>query len=203
MSALLDAAVEGDSAALKQLLRQFGPAARGAVRGRVPAKWSSVLEEDDVMQVVYLEAFLHLEQLEARDAPGFAAWLRRIAENTLRNAIRELERQKRPDPSRRIHAIVGAGSEIALLQSLARTSETPSRAVGRSEARHVLHAALSELPRDYATALRLVDLEGLSVPEAAEEMGRSVGAVHMLRARARERLRALLGTPSRFFSDPA
>ena len=61
----------------------------------------------------------------------------------------------------------------------------------------MLNAALNTLPADYRTAVRLYDLEGRPVAEVAGTMGRSAGAVHMLRARAHERLRAFLGTPSK------
>ncbi len=60
---LLDAAVGGDEEALRELLKRFGPRVRQTLRGRPGRKWQSILDEDDVMQVTYLEAFLHLDQL--------------------------------------------------------------------------------------------------------------------------------------------
>ena len=50
------------------------------------------------MQVTYLEAFLHLDQLKTRELAGFQSWLARIAENVQRDAWKALERKK---PSRR------------------------------------------------------------------------------------------------------
>ena len=52
-----------------------------------------------------------------------------------------------------------------------------------------------------ATVVRLYDIEGRSGPEVATTMGRSRGAVVMLRARAHDRLAELLGSGSKFFSD--
>ena len=49
----------------------------------------------DVMQVTYLEAFLHIDQLTARDTSAFLAWLTRIAENAIRDAVRGLTRTDR------------------------------------------------------------------------------------------------------------
>ena len=51
--------------------------------------------------------------------------------------------------------------------------------------------------------MRLYDLECQPPQQVAEALGRSVGAVHMLRARAHDRLRELLGSASKFFSDSA
>ena len=108
---LLEQAVAGEAQALRTLLKRFGPQARLAIRGKIDRKWRPVLDEDDVMQVAYMEAFLHIDQLEAHDGRSFTGWLTRIAENALRDAIRGLERKKRPQPeqrhthrSERIHA---------------------------------------------------------------------------------------------------
>src|SRR5437764_231060 len=72
---LLSRAVEGDASALRALLKRFGPQAREAIRGKIDKRWQSVLDEDDVMQVAYLEAFLHIDQLTGRDPASFVAWL--------------------------------------------------------------------------------------------------------------------------------
>ncbi len=70
------------------------------------------------MQVAYLEAFLHIDQLTARDSASFLTWLTRIAENALRDAVRGLSRQKRPDPARRVVPASGADSYVGLLDRI-------------------------------------------------------------------------------------
>lgn len=200
---LLQKAVEGDATALRVLLEQFGGEVRKRISGRIDKRWRASLDEDDVMQVTYLEAFLHIDQLTARDSGSFLAWLTRIAENALRDAIRGLSRQKRPDPARRVAVPTGPDSYVGLLDCLGVTTTTPSREVSRRDAAAALETAVSRLPEDYKTAVRLYDLEGRPVAEVAAEMGRSVGAVHMLRARAHDRLRQDLGTSSQFFSGSA
>jgi DNA-directed RNA polymerase specialized sigma24 family protein len=47
------------------------------------------------------------------------------------------------------------------------------------------------------------DLEGHSVEEVAASLGRSPGAVYMLRARAHRQLAEIMGAPSRFLSGSA
>ncbi|HEY3242379.1 MAG TPA: sigma-70 family RNA polymerase sigma factor, partial [Phycisphaerae bacterium] len=63
-------------------------------------------------------------------------------------------------------------------------------------------AAIGKLPADYAKVVRMYDLEGRSVAEVAAAVGRSEGAVYMLRSRAHDRLRELLASASRFMSTP-
>ena len=59
------------------------------------------------------------------------------------------------------------------------------------------------MPEDYERVLRLHELRGHSIRETADQIGRSEGAVKMLLARARDRLRESLGSASRFFSSGA
>jgi DNA-directed RNA polymerase specialized sigma24 family protein len=96
-----------------------------------------------------------------------------------------------------------ADSCAALYQVLTGSSSTPSHAAARGEAESALQKAIEALPPTYAQVVRLYDLECKSAPEVAEAIQRSVGAVFMLRARAHERLRELMGSPSRFLSGSA
>jgi RNA polymerase sigma-70 factor (ECF subfamily) len=191
-------AVEGDLEALARLLEEHGPALRERLRGRIPAAHRAVLGEEDVLQVTYLEAFLRVASFTGGTGAAFASWLRAIAEHNLADALRGLERVKRPDARRR----AGDGEAAAeLLEELGSPATTPSRAAARGEAQALLAEALAHLPADYARVVRLQDLEGRSIEQTAAELGRTRGAVHMLRQRAHDRLRERLGAPARFLSQ--
>lgn len=198
---LLSRATVGDRDALAELLNRYGPEVRR--RLIIRPRWQAVLEVADVMQVTYLEAFLRIDQLEARSADGFRAWLDRLAQNNLRDAIRELEAQKRPDPRRQVGRSPKDGSATSLLEALSCGTPTASHVAAGREATEALDAALAELPPIYAEVVRLHDLQGHPVADVAATMDRSPGAVYMLRARALDRLRELLGPESRFFSRGA
>ncbi len=198
---LVEQAVNGDTQALTQLLEQYGPAVRDGLR--IDRKWSAALDVDDVLQVTYLEVFLHIQDFRPAGPAAFLGWLRRIADNNLRDAIRGLERQKRPPPAAQLAAPAGGESVVALFEVLGFTTTTPSRDAALGEMKSALEHALGAMPEDYATAIRLYDLEGRPIAEAARCMNRSPGAVHMLRARAHEQLRGLLGPASNFFSQTA
>jgi len=193
-------AIAGDDDALKALLGRHGPGVWAEINSDIGATWRSSIDADDVMQVTYLEAFLTIDRLTARDGTGFKAWLRRIAQNNLRDAIKELGRQKRPNPAKRVQATAGQESYVTLVERLGRTTATPSRHVARDEAARVIETMLDRLPQDYARVIRLYDLQGQEISEVAAEMGRTPGAVHMLRARAHDRLRSLIGAETNFFT---
>jgi len=197
-SNLIAGAVGGDRDALTTLLRRYGPRLRQHLR--ISRTWQGCLDADDVLQVTYLEAFLRIRQLISREPAAFAAWLRTIAENNLRDAIKELGRGKRANPRRRIRPPTLDESSVLLLERVARTSMTASRVVVGKEAQESLREAIAQLPQTYRTVVELYDLEGKSPAEVSRALGRSTGAIHMLRARAHDRLRELLGPESKFLS---
>jgi RNA polymerase sigma-70 factor (ECF subfamily) len=196
----IERAVRGDEAALTELLARFGGRLRQHIDGSIGSQWRSALDADDVVQVTFLEAFLRIGSLSARDEAGFFAWIRKIADNNLRDAIRSLDAAKRPSPKDRVRANSGEDSAVALVEMLGAASVTPSRDAARDEAAILLEKALARLPSNYEKVIRLYDLEGRSIEEVAGELKRSHGAVYMLRGRAHDALRDAMGTPSMFFT---
>ncbi len=196
---LLTKAAKGDLDAVAQLLKRHGPRIRQTLR--IGKQWQSKFSADDVMQVTYLDTFMRAAGSLPDTGASFHRWLKRVAENNLRDAIKELSRSKRPPPHKRVESPPADESYVVLLEHLHATSTTPSRAVARGEAKNILEEAIEGLPADYATVVRLYDIEGRSGSEVASAMGRSRGAVVMLRARAHDRLAELLGSGSKFFSD--
>jgi RNA polymerase sigma factor (sigma-70 family) len=155
------------------------------------------------MQTSFLEAFLRIRQCEATNAAGFFAWVRSIAEHNLIDAIRGLRCEKRPQPNRRVETVAPGDSYTALHDLLIGYSTTGSRVAARHEAAGLLEAAIAKLPAEYARVVRLFDLEGVAAAEIGATIGKSRGAVYMIRARALGRLQDLLGTDSKFFSHLA
>ena len=89
------------------------------------------------------------------------------------------------------------------METLLESTSTPSRKLGRQEGISLLEAALRKLPADYAAALRLYDLDGQTIADVSAALRRSPGAVHMLRARALDRLRELLAAHPEFRTQSA
>jgi RNA polymerase sigma-70 factor (ECF subfamily) len=203
---LVRRAVSGDSESLATLLDHYGPIVRGGLR--IARKWRSVLDPADVMQVTYLEAFLRVGQSTPDGRESFLAWLARIANNNLRDAIKGLSRAKRPHPDRRARASEhdpspDDSSQQFLLELITASQTTAGHAASRAEAQQILGAALAQLPDDYRMLIELYELQGRSAAEVGAVMNRSAAAVYMLRARAYQRLRELLGPASRFFTASA
>jgi len=193
-------AVAGDKDALGELLEAFGPALEAGLKIGHP--WRGLLDAADVMQVTYLEAFIQIRRFDPQRAEAFPTWLRRMAENNLRDAIRGLETAKNPSPRLQLDAF-GGDTTLALFDVLTAGVGTPSSAVRREEAAERLRQGLRCLPPDYARTVQLYDLEGRPIDEVASALGRSTGAVYMLRMRSHERLRELLGCASQILESRA
>lgn len=196
---LVAQAVAGNEDALATLLEDCAPEVARRIGAKVPRRQRAHIEIEDLMQVTFMEVFLRIGRFEDRGRAAFAAWVMRVAENNLRDAIRYMDRDKRPPPQARLCS-VGGDSFVSLLDLVGFTSTTPSRTVASEEARRLIETAIEQLPADYATALRLYDLGGQTIAAVAEAMHRSPGAVHVLRARAHDRLRECLGTGSQILS---
>lgn len=192
---LLMQAAQGDDDAMTALLRKFGPQVRGRINGRIAERFRSAFDEDDVMQVTYLEAFLR-PGFTTKGADSFVAWLTRIAENNLRDAVKELSRAKRPPREKKLMS-GGDESYVSLLENLGGSLSTASRHAEKNEAKTLLEACLDRLPPDYRKVILLLELEDRPAADVATVIGRSVGAVYMLRARALAHLRELLPSESR------
>lgn len=197
---LLVAAKKGDKEALGELLLRHGPIVRAGLQ--INPKWQSVLEPNDVMQVTYFEAFEQIDRFTG-NGPSFRRWLRRIANNNLRDAIQALERAKRPHPDKRIERTSSDESPEALFGIFQERNNTPSQHAATNEVRALLESEIDRLPNDYRKVIREHFLDGHSVAEIAKDMGRTAGAVHLLRIRALRKLESIIGSGSRFFSFSA
>lgn len=198
-SALLQQAVEGNAVSLSALLKRHAGSARRAVAGRIPRRWRSVLSEDDVLQQTFADAARDIRGFVGETDRAFAKWLQRLTECNLRDAIRMLEAEKRGGNRKRVELPGTGDSHQGLLSMLSADGSTPLHHTSNEELRSVLEASIAKLPEAYRTVIRMVDLGGASVGEVSAVIGRSRGAVYMLRARGHERLREVLGATTNFF----
>ncbi len=192
----------GDRASLDSLLiAGFTP-----LRAAVVQKMGSIpglagMEPEDVIQEVYVAACAKLAEAEFATFDDFLAWLRQIAENKLIDMHRAMLADKR-DVRRQTPAWQAkSGTYVNLLERVDSPMTTPSRGAARSEALAVLMVRLLQLPEDYRQVIHWRMIDGLTVAEVAQRLGRSEGAVHMLFGRALKELRKLMGQPSDYLTQ--
>lgn len=199
-AALLAKAKAGDEAALERMMLGVYPRLRSVIEPRIPARLKPLLNVDDVLQEAFVTVFQQISRFESRGQDAFFAWVARIAETRLLDAIKSESAIKRGGQHQRVgpQPLVpeGPGSWLELLAAHERT---PSRDAGALEAVELIRSALGRLTADQQSALRLRYIEGLSVADTARKLQRSEGAVCLLCHRGMLELRSALGSSGRFF----
>jgi RNA polymerase sigma-70 factor (ECF subfamily) len=195
-------AVGGDSDASAELLFEYHDRLRSSLAGKVAADLQSVVEEDDILQDAYCEAFRSIRTFQPKSDRAFFRWLETIAEHQLIDMARTQRAKKRGGEHRKSSNTAPGGDEsyVDLFNQLSGGSSTPSRIVAREEAVKALKVQLASLPEDYRQAILLREIEGLSRQEVARRMGRSEDEVRGLLYRARNQLRNAMGNSSLWFS---
>ena len=135
-----------------------------------------VAEPEDVLQEVYMTAFREVDRFSGADPGDFYQWLKGIARNHLRNLRRIASAKKRAAETR---LATGSGPGAVGIDS-----ETPSRAVARSEEFRDLMRRVQALDPPYRAVLFLRYYEGLTAPEISRTLRISQDAVYQRLHRA-------------------
>ena len=161
-------------------------------RLQLPPMLRSKLDPSDVVQQTLLKAHQNLHEFRGRTDAELAAWRRRILANTLVDAAREFGGLKR-DVGVEQSLDADLEKSSARIEMMLRTeAASPSSRVMRQEELEQLAAALGQLPDDQRSAVELHHLQGCSIAETAELLGRTERAVAGLLRRGLRRLRELM-----------
>lgn len=194
---LLQEARTGDASTLGRLLESYRRYLALLARMQIGQRLQGKADASDLVQETFLEAHRNFGRFRGTSEAQFVSWLRQILVAKLADLLRRylgtqgrdvrLERDLE-DAVDRSSALLGCG--------LVAPQASPSQQAAQREQAVLLADALGELPDDYREVLVLRHLEGLTFPEVARRMGRSLDSVEKLWMRALARLRQILGDPS-------
>lgn len=183
-TALVEAAMAGDEAALERLL----VAAQDVTWRFSMAVCGQPDDAQDAMQEALLRTYRHVSKL--RDAGAFRPWLYR----TVRNACL-MSRRKRVDEPARLESLdAPTASGTTAAELLAHPGRTPEDLAGLRHLRSHLARSLRELPPESRAVVFLREVEGLSTRETAEALHITEDNVKTRLSRARAALRAEMAT---------
>jgi RNA polymerase sigma-70 factor, ECF subfamily len=151
------------------------------------------IEPSDVVQQTLLEAHAARERLPA-DEEELCAWLRTALANNIRDQRKHLRRQKR-DPAREksLEAALAESSQ-RLADQAATLQPSPSQQAMRAENLLRLAAALWKLPEAQRDTIILHHLQGWTISQTAERLGKTDAAIAGLLHRGLRELREILGS---------
>lgn len=177
---LVSAAVDGDPAAIDNVLRWIQPLVMRYCRARVGRQEKTFASADDVVQEVCLAVLTALPSYRDQGRP-FLAWVYGVAAHKVADAHRSVARN-RFEPV----------AEIPDLPSL--TTTDPEAWFMQGEQAERMNRLLHTLPDKQREVLILRVVWELSAAETAEVVGSTPGAVRVTQHRALGRLRTLLQT---------
>jgi RNA polymerase sigma-70 factor (ECF subfamily) len=156
------------------------------------SRFQSKLEPSDVVQQTLLDAHRNLDQFRGTSDAEMAKWLGQMLTNNVADAARALTRQKRDVRREQPLQVDGDSFPVGADQWVAAEQTTPSLCVARCEQVQRLQEAIQQLPLPQREVIVLHHLQGRSLNETAELIGRSPAAVAGLLFRGLKSLRSLL-----------
>ena len=165
------AAQNGDGAAYEKLLVDVIPMLRGIVRAKV---WDHDSAED-VVQNILLS--IHRARHTYRPERPFLPWLRAVARNAVLDHLRDRTRRRGREDLLPEAELAAPAEELPML----REALSPE-----------LSEALGALPPAQRQAVELLQVQGLTVVEAAARAGVSPGALKVRAHRGYRAMRARL-----------
>ena len=179
---LVERAVAGDQRAYGLLVIKYQRRIQRLV-GRMVRDVDLV---EDIAQETFIRAYRALHQF--RGDAQFYTWLYRIAINTAKKFLGDLQRDR---------AVFSAdfksdaeNDETYSARNEPIFHETPETALAAKEIAVAVNAAMAALPEDLRQALTLREIEGLNYEEIADMMNCPVGTVRSRIFRAREAVSA-------------
>ena len=191
---LLREARAGDVSVLGELLELYRRYLALLARVEIGRRLQGKVDASDLVQETFLEAHRNFARFRGTSEAQLVRWLRQILAANLANLLRRYLGTQGRDVCRE-HDLAAAfdRSSAVLDGGLVAPHSSPSQQAARREQSVRLADALAQLPDDYREVIVLRHLEGLTFPQAARRMGRSLDSVEKLWMRALARLRQSLG----------
>ncbi len=179
----IDKVTNGDYDAFETLVNKY----EGRIYRHLRKLVGDNQQAEDLLQETFLNAYKGLAGFSGTSA--FSTWLFRIATN---NALMFL-RKNRPEIVEYIDGIASAG-DVEIVPGSPEFVSTPLEILLSLEGRKKIEEAIDDLPALYRSVLVLRDVEGFSIKEVSVIMETSVAAIKSRLHRARNAVRATLGS---------
>ena len=187
---MIQQAKMGDRESVGMLLQRYRPYLEHLTGLRLNGGLRQRVAPADVVQEVLTKMHTSLSDFRGRTEREFTAWLTQI----LRHALIDIARRHGCDGRdfERDEPLYQQTGATTIWHEPAADSPTPSQQLMQGEQVLRLFAALDLLPQEQQTAVRLRHLEGQSLHQISDEMGKSPAAVAGLIKRGIHALRLKL-----------
>lgn len=149
------------------------------LRGFIAKRVADEAEVDDLLQEVFVRVHRHLDQL--KEPERVLPWIFQITRHVIVDHYRA--------PKRHRELPVGLADDLEMDGSESSDAATQT---AKTELSGCLGPMIAKLPEDYRQAVTLVEINGLTNKQAAEQLGLSIPGMKSRVQRGRQQLRKLL-----------
>lgn len=175
-TAIIERVLQGEKSLYELIIRRLNP-----YLYKVGMSYNYSHEDtQDLMQDTFVDAYKNLAQFQNRSS--FKTWIIRIM---LNNCYRK---KGKADFKNELHYNL---SENAMPMFTNPTTDAVN-SIQAKELRHIIEAALANIPEDYRMAFSLREINGLSTAETSDVLGISEANVKVRLSRAKTMLRSKL-----------
>lgn len=183
---LLAAAKAGDESARDRLLTESRGYLGNLAQSKIEPWMRAKFDASDLIQQTLIEAHQGLEQFEGDSEAAWKAWLKKMMQHNVQDAVRHYKQADKRDVRRERRA--DASRDDGPRMQIAGDDPTASRLAANEERDTELLQAVAALADDYREVLTLRTIQKKPFEDVAAEMGRSVPATQMLWTRAVRKL---------------
>ncbi|MEE9394816.1 MAG: sigma-70 family RNA polymerase sigma factor [Planctomycetota bacterium] len=195
----------GDREAFDQLFMRYYPRIKLLVRLQMLDKLKAQVEDDDIVQEIYIEVFKNFHKFEYSDPESFFRWVSKV----ISWKIKDFDKYFFKTAKRQHHETLSlqqqlgseasaGGANFELGDSVPASQSTPSQIVMEREGYQMLEKALKRLSENFRTVITYRQILRLSAAETAERMSLQPNAVNVLFHRAQQKLHQVLREMSYF-----
>jgi RNA polymerase sigma-70 factor, ECF subfamily len=181
---VVERAKKGDQEAFSWLFQKHQSRLAIFIRYQMSEPLRRKYEIDDVLQELFLRAFRDLPHFEYQGAGSFLRWLFQIARHTLQDLARHEDRQKRQGEHKALFPSATSQSSVEPAHS-----QTPSRILFQRERLAQLLKNLDALAEAERELILLAKVEGLTIGEMSQLLGKGRTQVSLSLHRALKHLR--------------
>lgn len=180
---LIAQAADGDKSALTILLMDMDDRLQRFIAPRIPPQLGGQYEARDVVQDIHTDVIRAIGRFKG-SRRGFEAWVWTIA----RNRWAKIFAKHQHTINERIPHVWASGDDgqkFSIIEALIGRERTPSSVAGQNEAIEELSKVVEHLREPRRRIYSLVELRGLSLPQAAAELDQEEGSArnHLYKAR--------------------
>lgn len=188
----IENARQGNAEALGLLMEQYRNYLKLLAKAQIGKQLQGKVDASDVVQEAFIDVHRYIGNFRGTSEPQFVHWLREVLAGTLANTIRRFLGTKARDI--RMERAMAADlnqSTYSLGFLVSDGNPSPSQNVMAEEQAVRVAEAISQLPEEHQNVIIMRHMEGLTFPQIAQRMERSVDSVEKLWLRGITKLKKL------------